>query len=46
MNMVREEVHDKRVTDLIKKYLKSGILENGLLVKTREGLNRTPSSRQ
>jgi group II intron reverse transcriptase/maturase len=37
MNMVREEVHDKRVTDLIKKYLKSGILENGLLVKTREG---------
>jgi group II intron reverse transcriptase/maturase len=37
MNMVREEVHDKRVTDLIKKYLKSGILENGLLVKTKEG---------
>jgi group II intron reverse transcriptase/maturase len=37
MNMVREEVHNKRVTDLIKKYLKSGILENGLLVKTEEG---------
>jgi group II intron reverse transcriptase/maturase len=37
MNMVREKVHDKRVTDLIKKYLKSGILENGLLVKTKEG---------
>jgi retron-type reverse transcriptase len=36
MNMVREEVHDKRVTDFIKKYLKSGILEDGLLVKTEE----------
>jgi group II intron reverse transcriptase/maturase len=37
MNMVREQVPDKRVTDLIKKYLKSGVLENGLLVKTDEG---------
>lgn len=37
MNMVREQVSDKRVTDLIKKYLKSGVLENGLLVKTEEG---------
>ena len=37
MNMVREQVPDKRVTELIKKYLKSGVLENGLLVKTEEG---------
>lgn len=37
MNMVREEVKDKRVTDLIKKYLKSGVMEDGLLVKTEEG---------
>ncbi len=37
MNMVREEVKDKRVTDLIKKYLKSGVLVEGLLVKTEEG---------
>ena len=37
MNMVREQIHDKRVTDLIKKYLKSGVMENGLLVKTEEG---------
>ena len=37
MNMVREEVRDKRVTDLIKKYLKSGVLAEGLLVKTEEG---------
>ena len=37
MNMVREEVKDKRVTDLIKKYLKSGVFAEGLLVKTEEG---------
>jgi len=37
MNMVREQVQDKRVTDLIKKYLKSGVMEDGLLVKTEEG---------
>ena len=37
MNMVREEVHDKRVIELIKRFLKSGVMENGLLVKTEEG---------
>jgi RNA-directed DNA polymerase len=37
MNMVGEQVHDRRVTGLIKKYLKSGVMENGLLVKTEEG---------
>ena len=37
MNMVREQVKDKRVTELIKKYLKSGVMENGLVIKTREG---------
>ena len=37
MNMVREEVHDKRVIELIKRFLKSGVMENGLLVKMREG---------
>ena len=37
MNMVRQQVHDKRVTDLIKKFLKSGVMENGLHVKTEEG---------
>lgn len=37
MNMVREQVRDKRVTELIKRYLKSGVLEDGLLVKTEEG---------
>lgn len=37
MNMVREQVRDRRVTELIKKYLKSGVMENGLLVKAAEG---------
>lgn len=37
MNMVREQVQDKRVIELIKRYLKSGVMEDGLLVKTEEG---------
>ena len=37
MNMVREEVHDRRVIELIKRFLKSGVMEDGLLVKTEEG---------
>ena len=37
MNMVREEVHDKRVIELIKRFLKSGVMENGLHIKTEEG---------
>lgn len=37
MNMVREEVHDKRVTELVKRFLKSGVMEDGLLIRTEEG---------
>ena len=37
MNLLRKNIQDKRVTDLIKKYLKAGVMENGLLVKTEEG---------
>ena len=37
MNLLRRNVHDKRVIDLIKKYVKAGVMENGLLVKTEEG---------
>ncbi len=37
MNMVREEVHDKRVVELIKRFLKSGVMEDGLHMKTKEG---------
>ena len=37
MNMVREQVKDKRVVELVKRFLKSGIMENGLYIRTTEG---------
>ena len=37
MNILRKQIHDKRVTGLIKKYLKSGVMENGVVCKTEEG---------
>ena len=37
MNLLRKNIHDKRVIELIKRYLKVGVMENGLLVKTEEG---------
>ncbi len=37
MNLMRKRIHDKRVIELIKRYLKAGVMENGLLVKTEEG---------
>ena len=36
-NLLRKNIHDKRVIELIKRYLKAGVMENGLLVKTTEG---------
>lgn len=37
MNLLRKNIRDKRVIELIKRYLKAGVMENGLLVKTEEG---------
>ncbi len=37
MNLMRKTIRDKRVIELIKRYLKAGVMENGLLVKTTEG---------
>ncbi|CAM4519870.1 group II intron reverse transcriptase/maturase [Paenibacillus typhae] len=37
MNLLRKQIQDKRVTELIKKYLKSGAMENGVHCKTEEG---------
>ena len=37
MNVLRRQIRDKRVIGLIKKYLKSGVMENGLICKTEEG---------
>lgn len=36
MELLRKQIHDKRVTGLIKKYLKAGIMENGVITRTRE----------
>lgn len=37
MNLMRKNVHDKRVIELVKRYLKAGVMENGLCVKGKEG---------
>ena len=37
MNMLRRDIKDKRLIDLIKKYLKSGVMENGIVMRTDEG---------
>ena len=37
MNRLREEIKDKRLIDLIKKYLKSGVMGNGIVMRTDEG---------
>lgn len=37
MNLLRKQIQDKRVTNLIKRYLKSGVMENGVVCKTEEG---------
>lgn len=37
LNLLRKTVEDERVIQLIKKYLKSGVMENGVKVATTEG---------
>ena len=37
MELLRKQIHDKRVTGLIKKYLKAGVMENGIITRTGEG---------
>ena len=37
MNVLRQDIKDKRLIDLIKKYLKSGVMENGIVMRTEEG---------
>ena len=37
MNMLRQDSKDKRLIDLIKKYLKSGVMENRIVMRTEEG---------
>lgn len=37
LNLLRQTIKDERVIKLIKKYLKSGIMENGVIVRTEKG---------
>ena len=37
LNLLRKEIKDERVIQMIKNYLKSGVMENGVVVKTEEG---------
>ena len=37
MNLLRKNIRETRVIELIKRYLKAGVMENGLLVKSTEG---------
>lgn len=37
LNLLRQNVKDERVIQMIKRYLKSGVMENGVVMKTEEG---------
>ena len=37
MNMLRKDIKDKMLIELIKRYLKSGVMENGIVMRTKEG---------
>ena len=37
LNILRRRIKDKRLIELMKKFLKSGVMDNGVIVKTEEG---------
>lgn len=37
LNLLRRNIEDERVIQMIKRYLKSGVMENGLVIETEEG---------
>ena len=37
LNILRRRIKDKSLIELIKKFLKSGVMDNGVIVKTEEG---------
>ena len=37
LNLLRKEIDDERVIQLIKRFLKSGVMENGVVMATEEG---------
>ena len=45
--LLRQQVKDERVIQMIKRYLKSGVMEDGVVARTEKGLpqggNRSPN---
>jgi len=37
LNILRKDIEDERVVQIIKRYLKSGVMENGVVMDTEEG---------
>ena len=37
LNLLRRSIRDERVVQMIKRYLKSGVMENGVVMDTKEG---------
>ncbi|WP_138263128.1 group II intron reverse transcriptase/maturase, partial [Enterocloster clostridioformis] len=37
LNLLRKQVKDERVVQMVKRYLKSGVMENGVVTETKEG---------
>ena len=37
VNLLRQQVKDERVIQMVKRYLKSGVMENGVLMETEKG---------
>ena len=37
VNLLRREIKDERVIQMVKRYLKSGVMENGVVIDTEEG---------
>ena len=37
VNLLRREIKDERVIQMVKRYLKSGVMENGVVMETEEG---------
>ena len=37
VNLLRKEIRDERVIQMVKRYLRSGVMENGVVIDTEEG---------
>ncbi len=42
LNQMRKQVKDERVIQMVKRYLKSGVMENGVVTETEEGQRKAP----